>query len=242
MQPDARAGARSRESDVPRIIRSAIAAFALALCLAGAAQAQDYPNQPVKLVVPFPAGGGTDALARWFAKGLEAMEKAGMPLLVHGEVTDAETDIFDREAVFLDKMLAPLLKRHPGLKIVLEHITTREGVQFVEAHPGRLGGTITPHHHDSLLSCPVSVPLRVTRVADQDPAFLRFIESNGLKPGQEIEVEARDPAADSVRLRLASGSRLTVGAPPHPARAIATAIAAGTSSARSRVRGRRDNR
>ncbi|MEK7687786.1 MAG: dihydroorotase [Pseudomonadota bacterium] len=80
------------------------------------------------------------------AKGLEAMEKAGMPLLVHGEVTDPEVDIFDREAVFLDKVLAPLLKRHPGLKIVLEHITTREGVAFVEANPGRMGGTITPHH------------------------------------------------------------------------------------------------
>ncbi|MDP1751572.1 MAG: dihydroorotase [Reyranella sp.] len=80
------------------------------------------------------------------AKGLEAMEKAGMPLLVHGEVTDPEVDIFDREAVFLDKTLAPLLKRHPGLKIVLEHITTREGVAFVEANPGRMGGTITPHH------------------------------------------------------------------------------------------------
>ena len=80
------------------------------------------------------------------AKGLEAMETAGMPLLVHGEVTDPEVDIFDREAVFLNKILAPLLKRHPGLKIVLEHITTREGVAFVEANPGRLGGTITPHH------------------------------------------------------------------------------------------------
>ena len=80
------------------------------------------------------------------AKGLEAMEKAGMPLLVHGEVTDPEVDIFDREAVFLNKILAPLLKRHPGLKIVLEHITTREAVAFVEANPGRLGGTITPHH------------------------------------------------------------------------------------------------
>ena len=80
------------------------------------------------------------------AKGLEAMEKAGMPLLVHGEVTDPDVDLFDREAVFLDKILFPLLKRHPGLKIVLEHITTREGVAFVEAHPGRMGGTITPHH------------------------------------------------------------------------------------------------
>ena len=80
------------------------------------------------------------------AKGLEAMEKAGMPLLVHGEVTDPDVDLFDREAVFLDKVLFPLLKRHPGLKIVLEHITTREGVAFVEAHPERMGGTITPHH------------------------------------------------------------------------------------------------
>jgi dihydroorotase len=80
------------------------------------------------------------------AKGLEAMEKAGMPLLVHGEVTDPEVDIFDREAVFLDKVMAPLLKRHEGLKVVLEHITTREGVAFVEANPGRMGGTITPHH------------------------------------------------------------------------------------------------
>ena len=80
------------------------------------------------------------------AKGLDAMEKAGMPLLVHGEVTDPDVDIFDREAVFLDKVLAPLLKRHPGLKIVLEHITTCEGVAFVEANPGRVGGTITPHH------------------------------------------------------------------------------------------------
>ncbi|MDP1962263.1 MAG: dihydroorotase [Reyranella sp.] len=80
------------------------------------------------------------------AKGLEAMEKAGMPLLVHGEVTDPDVDIFDREAVFLDKILAPLLKRHQGLQIVLEHITTSEGVAFVEANPSRMGGTITPHH------------------------------------------------------------------------------------------------
>lgn len=80
------------------------------------------------------------------AKGLEAMEKAGMPLLVHGEVTDPEVDIFDREAVFLDRVMLPLLKRHPGLKVVLEHITTREGVAFVQANPARMGGTITPHH------------------------------------------------------------------------------------------------
>ena len=80
------------------------------------------------------------------APALEAMEKAGMPLLVHGEVTDADVDIFDREAVFLERVLTPLLKRHEGLKVVLEHITTREGVAFVEAGGARVGGTITPHH------------------------------------------------------------------------------------------------
>lgn len=80
------------------------------------------------------------------APALEAMAKAGMPLLVHGEVTDPAVDIFDREAVFLDRVLAPLLKRHQGLKVVLEHITTAEGVAFVDAHAPRVGGTITPHH------------------------------------------------------------------------------------------------
>src|SRR5215468_8017693 len=80
------------------------------------------------------------------APALEVMEKAGMPLLVHGEVTDSEVDIFDREAVFLDKVLVPLLARHPGLKVVLEHITTKEGVAFVEANGPRVGGTVTPHH------------------------------------------------------------------------------------------------
>lgn len=80
------------------------------------------------------------------APALEAMAKAGMPLLVHGEVTDPEVDIFDREAVFLDRVLTPLLRRHEGLKVVLEHITTREGVAFVEAAGPRVAGTITPHH------------------------------------------------------------------------------------------------
>ncbi len=88
---------------------------------------------------------GVTSIAQ-IARGLEAMEKAGMPLLVHGEVTDPEVDIFDREAVFLDKVLAPLLRRHEGLKVVLEHITTKEGVAFVEANGSRMGGSITPHH------------------------------------------------------------------------------------------------
>ncbi|WP_205520863.1 dihydroorotase [Propylenella binzhouense] len=77
---------------------------------------------------------------------LAAMERAGMPLLVHGEVTDPAIDIFDREAVFIDRVLAPLLREHEGLKVVMEHITTREGADFVRAHAPRLGATITPQH------------------------------------------------------------------------------------------------
>jgi DtxR family Mn-dependent transcriptional regulator len=65
---------------------------------------------------------------------------------------------------------------------------------------------------DSLLTCPVGTPLKVTRITDQDPAFLRFIESNGLKPGQSIEVEARDTPADSVRLRGKNRPTITIGA------------------------------
>lgn len=77
---------------------------------------------------------------------LEAMEDAGMPLLVHGEVTWAEVDVFDREHIFLDRVLAPLLQRHSRLKLVVEHITTREAVRFVLGTPARVAATITAHH------------------------------------------------------------------------------------------------
>jgi dihydroorotase len=77
---------------------------------------------------------------------LEAMEDAGMPLLVHGEVTWTEVDVFDREHVFLDRVLAPLLQRHSRLRLVVEHITTREAVRFVLGTPARVAATITAHH------------------------------------------------------------------------------------------------
>ena len=76
----------------------------------------------------------------------ETLERLGMPLLIHGEVTDAEIDIFDREAVFIERHLEPLLRRHPGLKVVLEHITTAEAAAFVAASDFKLAATITPHH------------------------------------------------------------------------------------------------
>jgi dihydroorotase len=75
-----------------------------------------------------------------------AMERAGMPLLLHGEVTDPSVDIFDREAVFLDRVLAPLIAAFPELKIVLEHITTADAADFVAAAGRRLAATITPQH------------------------------------------------------------------------------------------------
>ncbi|MDA9746100.1 dihydroorotase [Prochlorococcus sp. AH-736-K20] len=74
----------------------------------------------------------------------ESMQDAGMPLLIHGEVTDSEVDIFDREEVFIDRELFPIAKRFPKLKIVLEHITTSYAVDFVQKN--NIGATITPHH------------------------------------------------------------------------------------------------
>ena len=77
---------------------------------------------------------------------LAAMEEANLPLLVHGEVTDYNIDIFDREKVFIDRHLAPIAERFPALRIVLEHITTREAVQFVREAGSNIAATITAHH------------------------------------------------------------------------------------------------
>lgn len=77
---------------------------------------------------------------------LARMEKIGMTFLIHGEEADPEIDIFDREAVFIERRLAPMLKDFPGLRIVLEHLSSREGVQFVAANAPQLAGSITPYH------------------------------------------------------------------------------------------------
>jgi dihydroorotase len=80
------------------------------------------------------------------APALEAMQRIGMPLLVHGEVTDPDVDIFDREAMFIDRVLAGLVRGYPALKIVFEHITTAEAVAFVESAGPNVAATVTPHH------------------------------------------------------------------------------------------------
>jgi dihydroorotase len=77
---------------------------------------------------------------------LERMEAIGMPLCVHGEVTDGDVDIFDREAVFIERTLAPLVREMPGLKVIFEHITTAQAVEFVDASGDNVGATITPQH------------------------------------------------------------------------------------------------
>ena len=77
---------------------------------------------------------------------LETMQRIGMPLLIHGEVTDRAVDIFDREAVFIEQVLVPLVRDYPGLKIVLEHITTAEAAEFVTESGPLIGATITPQH------------------------------------------------------------------------------------------------
>jgi dihydroorotase len=77
---------------------------------------------------------------------LEAMQDIGMPLLIHGEVTDSDIDIFDREAVFIERHLSRLIRDMPGLRIVFEHITTADAVTFIESVGPNIAATITPHH------------------------------------------------------------------------------------------------
>ncbi len=111
-------------------------------------RARDAGVVAVKL---YPAGattnsdaGVTDIRKTW--RTLEAMQRHGLLLLVHGEVTDAEIDLFDREKVFIDDKLIPLRRDFPELKVVFEHITTREAAQYVSEGDAHLGATITAHH------------------------------------------------------------------------------------------------
>ena len=140
-----------------------------------------------------------------------------------------------------DKLAALVLRRHRLVELFLvqvmgmswdevhddaeqlEHVVSDRLIERIDAMLGRPThdphgdpipdphGAIAHRHLDSLLTCPMSTPLRVTRIADQDPAFLRFIEQNNLKPGQPVTVAARDAAADSVVLRVHDRT-LTIGA------------------------------
>ncbi|MDP2694946.1 MAG: dihydroorotase [Gallionella sp.] len=105
----------------------------------------------VHAVKLYPAGATTNSDAgvtdiRKAYPALEEMQRCGMPLLVHGEVTDPAVDIFDREAVFIERVMIPLLRDLPQLRVVFEHITTRDAVQFVTDAPDNIAATITVHH------------------------------------------------------------------------------------------------
>ncbi|MGB5473468.1 MAG: dihydroorotase, partial [Gammaproteobacteria bacterium] len=112
------------------------------------AAAADDSVYAVKL---YPAGatthsdaGVTNISNTWAA--LEAMQSRGLPLLVHAEITDTVVDVFDRERVYIDRVLEPLARRFPALKIVLEHVTTQDGVDFVQAGGSNIAATVTAHH------------------------------------------------------------------------------------------------
>src|SRR5437868_6272651 len=99
----------------------------------------------------YPAGATTNSASgvtaiRNIYPALERMQAIGMVLCVHGEVTDPEVDVFDREAVFIDRVLAPLVDDFPDLKIVFEHITTSEAADFVRDAPATVAATVTPQH------------------------------------------------------------------------------------------------
>ncbi|KZC96866.1 MULTISPECIES: dihydroorotase [Thalassospira] len=112
---------------------------------------EGYKSGVITALKLYPAGATTNSASgvRDFDKAmpvLERMASLGIPLCVHGEVTDPEIDIFDREAVFIDRVLDPLRKRLPELRVIMEHITTEDGVEYVKANDRNLGATITTHH------------------------------------------------------------------------------------------------
>ena len=113
--------------------------------------ARGFAEGMIAAVKMYPAGSTTNSATgvtdiRRVYRVLERMQAVGMPLLLHGEVTDQETDIFDREKAFIDRVLVQLRADFPALRIVLEHITTAEAVDYVQDAAGPIGATITAHH------------------------------------------------------------------------------------------------
>ncbi|HSG55489.1 MAG TPA: dihydroorotase [Paracoccaceae bacterium] len=113
--------------------------------------AASHASGLVRAVKLYPAGATTNSASGvknfdHVRAVLDRMAEIGLPLCVHGEVTSPEVDIFDREAVFIDKVLDPIRRATPGLRVVMEHITTSDGVDYVKSAPEDLGATITTHH------------------------------------------------------------------------------------------------
>ena len=141
----------------------------------------------------FPAGATTNSAYGVTDMGkvlgvLERMASAGMPLLVHGEATDPGVDVFDREAVFIDRTLAPLLDRLPGLKVVFEHITTSDAVDFVLSQGDNLAATVTVHHltinRNALFEAGINPHMYCLPVAKREPhrlALRKAVTSGSVK-------------------------------------------------------------
>ena len=113
--------------------------------------AQAHASGLITAVKLYPAGATTNSASgvsnfENVRHVLDRIAEIGCPLCVHGEVTDADIDIFDREAVFIDRVLDPIRKATPGLKVIMEHITTKDGVDYVKSNDEGLGATITTHH------------------------------------------------------------------------------------------------
>ncbi|MBM1557240.1 dihydroorotase [Sulfitobacter mediterraneus] len=110
-----------------------------------------HASGPVKAVKLYPAGATTNSASgvsdfSKVAKVFEKMAEIGLPLCTHGEVTDSDVDIFDREAVFIDRVLDPIRKDHPALRVIMEHITTKDAADYVRSADQNLAATITTHH------------------------------------------------------------------------------------------------
>jgi dihydroorotase len=113
--------------------------------------ARDYADGVWVAAKLYPAGATTNSASgvtdiRNIYPALERMQDVGMIFCVHGEVTDPDVDVFDREAVFIDRVLTPLVRDFPALKIILEHITTKDAAEFVAAAPANVAATVTPQH------------------------------------------------------------------------------------------------
>ena len=143
---------------------------------------------------------------------LERMQEIGMPLLVHGEVTDSEIDIFDREAVFIEQVLVPTLRDFPALRVVFEHITTKQAADFVMAAGENIAATITPHHlqinRNALFAGGIRPHMYCLPIAKREVhrLALRKAATSG-SPKFFLDTEAHGPQAvvEMIEARLAQG-------------------------------------
>lgn len=171
----------------------------------------------------YPAGATTNAhhgIANIAALApvLERMEKIWMPLLIHGEAVETTIDAFDREAMFMEESLLPPLKRHQGLKVVIEHVTTAEAVDIVRAHKSRAAATITPHHlvlnRSSMFEGGLRPHFYCLPVAKREHIVWRCVRRP--PPETAVSSSARiQPPTCAVQSRRCAARLASSAAPPH---------------------------